>query len=259
MTKKLVRFTFVFVAYFASVASTHAAEPPKECAEYAAYGMPGTDGTLLCRMGFLLAHDDEFLTPIWVAERLTKERALGGLPRKDNYRADAQLPKGKRAELADYAGSGFDRGHAAPSGNMRWHEQAMAESCYLSNIVPQNSHNNRQIWAALEAHIRDWAMVRGELVVYTGTVYDNEEANMTIGKSNVGVPDRLYKVVYDVQKKEAIAFLLPNQPIDSKHLKNYIVSVREIESITGLNFLSALPRKEQNRIEKTKADMWPRN
>jgi len=249
---------FALFACFISLASL-AAEPPKACEEYAEYGIPSEDGTLLCRMGFLLAHDDEFLTPIWVAERLTKEKVLGGLPRKDNFRADPDLPKGKRAELADYAGSGFDRGHAAAAGNLRWHAQAMQEGGYLSNIVPQNSHNNRQIWALLEAQVRDWALVRGELIVYTGTVYDNEEANMAIGKNKVGVPDRLYKVVYDTQRKEAIAFLLPNQPIDAKHLKNYIVSVREIESITGLNFLSALPRKEQNRIEKAKAEMWPRN
>jgi len=259
MTTRLVRFTFGFIAYFASVTLAYAAEPLKECAEYAEYGIPSTDGTLLCRMGFLLAHDHEFLTPIWVAERLTKDKALGKLPRKDSFRADTDLPKGKRAELTDYAGSGFDRGHMAPSANMKWHETAMAESCYLSNIIPQNSHNNQQIWALLEAHVRDWAIARGEVLIYTGPVYDNEEANMTIGKSKVGVPDRLYKVVYDAQKKEAIAFLMPNQPIDSKHLKNYIVSVREVESVTGLNFLSALPRKEQNRIEKTKAEMWPRN
>ena len=253
MTKRLVALLctvcFLSVAYAA----------PSDCAEYAEYGLPSEDGALLCRMGFLLAHDEQFLTPIWVAERLTKERALGALPRKDNFRADAQLPKGKRSELTDYAGSGFDRGHMAPSADLRWHQQAMDESCYLSNVIPQNSYNNQQVWAALEAHVRDWAIARGELMVYTGPVYENDEAKETIGNNRVGVPDRLYKVVYDVKNKEAIAFLMPNQAIGQKDLPNYIVSVREIESITGLNFLSMLPRKEQNRIEKAKAKMWPRN
>jgi len=240
--------------------STSSAGPLEDCVEYAEYGLPGNDGALLCRMGYLLAHDEVFKTPIWVIERLTREKLIGGeAVRKDNYKADPDLPPGKRSELADYKESGYDRGHMAPAGAMEWHQKAMDESFYLSNIIPQNSHNNRQIWSNLEAQVRDWALRRGELIIYSGPIYDNEEANISIGASKVGVPDRLYKVIYDPQQKEAIAFIMPNQQIQTKFLPNYIVSVREVESITGLNFLSALPRKEQNRIEKVRAaGMWER-
>jgi endonuclease G len=232
--------------------------PQDDCVEYAEYGIPSNDGTLLCRMGYLLAHDDEFLTPIWVMERLTIEKIFGTSPRKDNFRADPDLQKGFRAELTDYKGSGYDRGHMAPAGNLKWHPKAMDESFFLSNMVPQNGPNNQQIWAMLEDYVRDWVIARGELITYTGPIYDNDEANTTIGQNNVGVPDRLYKVIYDPRRKEAIAFLMPNQPINKKFLPNYIVTIREIEAITGLNFLSSLPRKEQNKIEKTKTEMWDR-
>jgi hypothetical protein len=39
----------------------------------------------------------------------------------------------------------------------------------------------------------------------------------TIGVNKVGVPKHLYKIVYDPNKKEAIAFLMPN-----KALKNIL-------------------------------------
>jgi len=223
------------------------------------FGLPGSDGRLLCRTGYLLAHDGDFKTPIWVIQRLTREKALERQPRPNDFRPDLDLPKEERAELSDYKGSGYDRGHMAPSADFGWSAVAISESYLLSNMVPQNGPNNQQIWANLESQVRDWAIVRGEIMIYTGPIYNNDVAEKTIGKGKVGVPDKLYKIVYDVQKKEAIAFLIPNKAIPVKDLPNYIVSIRDIEYITGLNFLSALPRKEQNRIEKPKAPgMWER-
>jgi endonuclease G len=255
----MIRKHILLISIVCFVTPICAADPLENCAEYAEYGIPSNDGTLLCRKGYLLAHDEEFLTPIWVIERLTKEKALAKLPRKDSFRADPDLQPGKRAELTDYKGSGYDRGHMAPSADMTWHPVAMEESFFLSNMIPQDSKNNQQIWANLEARVREWAIARGEVIIYTGPVYDNDEASLAIGKNKVGVPDRLYKVIYDTQRKEAIAFLMPNQPLNQKFLANYIVSVREVESVTGLNFLSKLPRKEQNRIEKAKHEMWDKN
>jgi len=225
-----------------------------ECTEFAAMGVPSYDGIFLCRMGYLLAHDPEFKTPIWVAERLTKERAMGTHPRKDAFKADLELNPSERAELSDYKGSGYDRGHMAPAANVKWDKTAMEESFLLSNMVPQvGKKMNQGIWAALEEKVRNWAIERGEVFIYTGPIYNNDEASETIGANKVGVPDKLYKIVFDPEAEEAIAFLMPNAPLETKDLPKYIVSIREIEAETGLNFLSAHSRKQQNKIEKTKA------
>jgi endonuclease G len=248
----------LFVCILILFPSLALAGPIHDCAEYAMMGVPGTDGTLLCRTGYLLAHDGDLKTPIWVAERLTKEKALEKeAKRKDNFKADPNLTPGSRAELADYKGSGYDRGHMAPSADFGWSQEAMDESFLLSNMIPQSGPNNQQIWANLEAHVRDWAIARGTLYIYTGPIYYDDKAEKTIGKNKVGVPELLFKVIYDPQAKEAIAFMLPNEPIDTKDLPLYIVPVRHIEYMTGLNFLSKLPRKEQNRIEKASpTEMW---
>ena len=258
--KSILPIAFAIILVFSTLPAFASEQKAcDECAEYAELGLPSNDGTLLCRTGYLLAHDEEFKTPVWAIERLTREKAQAKLERTDSFKADPDLKKGQRAELADYVGSGYDRGHVAPAADFGWSAIAMDESFYLSNMIPQNPTNNRQIWANLEAQVRDWAILRGEVFIFTGPVYDNDEAFKTIGKNNVGVPDRLFKVIYDPAAKEAIAFLLPNEPIETKRLPEYIVSVRFIEYLTGLNFLSNLPRKEQNQIERpTAASMWDR-
>jgi len=100
----------------------------EDCQEYSKLGVPVASGEILCRRGYLLAHDPVRKTPVWVIEHLTTEKASGSLPRKDAFKADPNLVKGKRAELADYSNSGYDKGHMAPSADMAWDEEAMAES-----------------------------------------------------------------------------------------------------------------------------------
>lgn len=227
------------------------------CKEYAKLGVPGTSGTLLCRTAYLLAHDTDRKTPIWVAEHLTHDKAAATLARTNNFQPDPDLDEGERAELSDYKGSGYDRGHMAPAGDMRWDQQSMSESFFLSNMVPQVGKGmNQGIWKDLEEKVRHWALDRGELYIYTGPIYANA-APKTIGANKVAVPTHIYKIVYDPVQVEAIAFIMPNMKLKSSDMPNYIVTVREVEEKTGLNFLSRLKPKIEDAVESTKAGaLW---
>ena len=242
---------FLFSAGFAF------AGPLDDCREYTALGVPGTAGELLCRKGFLLSHDAARKTPLWVAERATRERLKSKLKRSDNFQPDAELPRGSRAELSDYRGSGYDRGHMAPAADMAWDERAMSESFYLSNMVPQvGAGMNRGIWAELEKKVRRWVQERGELYVYSGPIYKPGEVK-TIGRNKVAVPDSLFKVILDPVRREAIAVIMPNRPLDTKDMPAYLVPVDEVERQTGLEFFSTLPPEEQDRIESAAAPaLW---
>jgi len=232
------------------------AGPLDDCKEYIKYGVPGVNGDILCRTGYLIAHDPYCLTPFWTAEYLTSQKASGTLKRKDSFKADPDLQKGHRSELSDYKGSGYDRGHMVPSGDMAWDEQAMQESFYLSNMVPQDPKMNQVIWSNLEGKVREWAKERGELYIYTGPIYDQDQMD-TIGDDQVCIPTHIYKIIFDPVKAEAITFIMPNAPLNTSDMPNYIASVRDVEDKTGLDFLSVLNKPVQDVVETKKApSLW---
>jgi endonuclease G len=133
----------------------------------------------------------------------------------------------------------------------------MIECFYLSNMVPRVGKGmNQGIWKDLEEKVPKWAIVRGELFIFTGPVYDGG-VKVTVGKNKVVVPSHLYKIVYDPNKEEAIAFFMPNKPLKASEMPKYIVSIRDIEAKTGLDFLSALDKEMQDSIETKKlVGLW---
>lgn len=252
--RSTILLTLIAFVFHISVAI---AGPIEDCKEYSILGIPGQQGELMCRKGFLMAHSPVHKTPLWVIEHLTAEKAEGKLPRYNKFKADPDLKTENRAELSDYNNSGYDRGHMAPAADMKWDQTAMTECFYLSNMVPQVGKDmNRGIWKELEEHIRTWAMNRTSIYVFTGPIY-NGVVNKTIGKNKVTVPTQLYKVVYDPQKNEAISFIMPNEEIKDKDMLKYVVTVREVEEKTGLNFLSNIEQTMQDEIETKVANkLW---
>src|SRR4030042_53848 len=88
------------------------------------------------REGYVLAQDARLKIPVWVQYILKPENLTGNIERTDDFRPDNSIPNGARSELSDYSGSGFDRGHMAPAGDMTRSTKVMSESFLLSNMVP---------------------------------------------------------------------------------------------------------------------------
>jgi endonuclease G len=206
------------------------------CPPFMEFGSPSVSVDFLCRTGFAVGHNPEARTPAWVIERLGISSINGGIERTDNFRADPDLLVGRRAELDDYVGSGFDRGHMAPAGDLTWSLQAMTESFYLSNIAPQNPSLNRGTWAKLEEEVRKWVLERADLIVITGPVFGVDST--VIGASPVRVPVAFYKVIFDPFRREAIGFVYPNSPPVSSAISDYQVPIEQIELTTGMVFFS---------------------
>ena len=215
----------------------------------------GENNIELCRLGYFVSFDPETKVPDWVQERIDTDQLAGTAERADNFKADPGLPRGVGPTLADYKGSGYDRGHLAPAGNFAWSQKANDESFYLSNMAPQVGRGfNRGVWRALESQIRDWVeRGRSPLVVATGPVYGHEK--LTIG-DGVVVPAQFYKVVYDPVNKQAIGFLLANKAAGFSDFKNQIIAIDAIETLTGLDFLTDLSPVEQERMESKAASLW---
>lgn len=218
--------------------------------------LPANDGDIVIHNGFTLRYSEEHEQPYWVAYVLTPgETVVKAVSRDDNFRADPAISTGS-ATLADYKGSGYDRGHLAPFADLSWSEESASDSFLLSNMSPQAGSLNRGRWADLESVIRTFSL-SGPICVVTGPVL-TDGPYKTIGENKVSVPNYYYKVIlfYSGQRSRAIGFLLPNEAC-KEPLQSYAVSIDYIEQLTGIDFFSLLPDDVEDVLESSyDTDLW---
>ena len=191
----------------------------------------------LCYDAFAILHSGSTRTPVLVAERLNRQMLQQGqgLKRSDKFFADARLPQAERAQLQDYKGSGYSRGHMAPAGDMPT-AAAMAQSFSLANMVPQDQKHNAGAWAKIEADTRAYALrAAGDVYVITGPVH--EPGAPRIGGGRVAVPSHLFKLVYDARTGKAWAHWQQNAPGTRAGPP---ISYDELVRRTGMQLLPAL-------------------
>lgn len=211
-----------------------------------------TDTRLLIRTGYTLSYNDAWKIPNWVAWQLTAEEVAGKVKRTDEFLVDPDLPTRFQSEHRDYSGSSYDRGHMAPAGDMKWDEQAMQESFYMSNMCPQAPNLNKGDWRILEEQCRKWAQRYGMVYVVCGPIVDERiSQKKKIGRNKVLVPDGFFKVVLKLgDKPSAVGFIFPNDDCNSA-LADYAVSVDQVEAVTGIDFFHRLPDEQENALEAT--------
>ena len=131
---------------------------------------------------------------------------------------------------------------------MKWDEQVMKESFYLSNICPQNPNLNGGVWKDLEEQVRDLAIEKGKIFVVCGPIVNN--TSTTIGVNKVVVPQAFYKVLLQENNGEihTIGFVYENVS-GRKPMSTYAMSVDEVEKLTKIDFFPSLPDKIENKAE----------
>ncbi|MCG2584746.1 DNA/RNA non-specific endonuclease [Massilia sp. TS11] len=193
----------------------------------------------LCYGVFGVVHSGVTRTPLWSAEFLKPEQIEQAqqLSRENNFHAEPRLPPRERAELADYARSGFDRGHMSPNGDMP-DRASQRDSFALANIVPQNGENNRHLWSAIEQATRKLAKRDGGLYVLTGPAY-LEARVQKVG--NVLVPSHLYKAVYSPKQKAGAAWFVRNEATEEFEVMN----IAQLEDKIGINLMPSLSPQQK--------------
>ena len=168
---------------------------------------------ILFRKSYVISYNRETKCPNWVLWELTRE--------------DMEVPS-PRAELVDYRGSGYDRGHMCPAGDNKWDEDAMYESFLMTNMCPQNQQLNSGLWNQIEMQCRYWAKKYGKLYIVCGPIYLRGEYQ-TIGPNRVMVPEAFFKAVICLDgETKGIAFVCRNTKGDRK--KDYYVNtIRQVE------------------------------
>ena len=198
--------------------------------------------------GYTVSHNPVWNIPNWVAYSLSDTELQGDIPRAKHFYPDPEV-QGVAVVTKDYAHSGYDRGHMAPAADMKWSEQAMRESFYMTNICPQNRNLNRGDWNDLEELARDWARKYGEIYIVCGPlIFENYK---TIGQNKkIAIPDAFYKVFLrkTTTSWTTIGFVMPNQAGNSP-LMTYMLSIDEIEELSGIDFFYSLPDDIEDYLE----------
>ena len=200
---------------------------------------------VITHKGYTVSYNYDWKIPNWVAYELTDYEVDGEVPRYDRFKPDPMVPKNVTATTDDYKYSGWDRGHMAPAADMKWDEQAMKESFYLSNICPQNPNLNGGVWKDLEEQVRDLARQKGRIFVVCGPIVN--DTSLTLGTNKVVVPQAFFKVLLQEEQGEihAIGFVYENKS-GRKPMSTYAMTVDEVEDLTEIDFFPSLP----NRVEK---------
>ena len=116
----------------------------------------------LCYGEFGVMHSGVTRTPLWSAEYLKADNieAAHALTRENSFHAEPLLPPGQRAELSDYAHSGFDRGHMSPNGDMP-DRQAQQTVLRWPTWCPRTATTTATSGPASKARCARWRSRRG--------------------------------------------------------------------------------------------------
>ena len=194
-----------------------------------------------------LSFNPQYHIPNWVAWELTADETSGEISRTNKFSADPEIPES--AETWDYNYSGYDRGHMAPAGDMRWNREAMEQTFLMTNICPQVKSLNAGSWKNLEEKCRQWAQADSAIYIVCGPVIDGKPIEY-IGDTRVYVPRQFFKVIISPYANPArgIGFIMPNGKVPGG-MQACAVPIDSVESLTGHDFFASLPDDIEADVE----------
>lgn len=230
--------------------------PVQACTVHSPYGFAQTTRTAqpICREAYLVAYDAPVKIPVYVAYTLLPQNALGCWPRTNAFVADQSL-NGTGAKPDDYAGTGYDKGHAAPDGDLSWSEIVEYESFLMTNMYPQHGSLNRGIWKLLETSIRGWAVQQNQsFTIFVGAFYG--QGDEYIGRGVI-VPHGYYKIVINNQTAQVAGWAFPHtKPYVNlgNDLTKFRMPIAQIQQKAGVQYKFPANAKEVNPGQEWKVD-----
>lgn len=193
-----------------------------------------------------------------------------------NYDPNDQLPViptrdqqyiGTGGNGRGYGAWGYDRGHMLPQASRYNNYEPNRMTYYGTNMMPQNSTLNQNIWASLEGKVRDWGGLQtyDTLYVVTGAAF---KSTKTIDNANgpIAVPSHCWKVLlrqrgnqnrqisqFKADELKAIGFVFTNDAAGAAtSIESAVRSVKEIEELTGFKFFRNLDPAVADAVKSQK-------
>lgn len=209
------------------------------------------------RGDFIVCWSKRLRHPVWCAYHVPVASRFD-VGRRPGFRIDRDAdgsPKG-----TDYARSGYDRGHLAPNYAVasRFGPEAQKDTFLMSNIAPQSPSLNRGVWRDIEHRIAElWTAKWGEVWVIVGCLSEGKE---TLSGTDIDVPTRFWQLVVAQRGSEvrALAFLVEQEVPWRAYPARYLVTIDELEELTGFDFLAELEDGFEDRLESAlPSRVWP--
>lgn len=219
---------------------------------------------------FMVGYSDWLGNPLWVTYQVS--------PRPDNA---AHLPRPRRFDSdwrslrcltfvacvthRDYTGSGYNRGHLAPNHIIatRYGAKAQQQTFLMTNISPQRPHLNQRTWQRIEAlAANQFSQTHAPFWVITGPIFNDKPSFLSSSAKRIAIPDSFYKIFIKPsetadQLPKVLAFIVPQTVRGNEDLRQFLVTVNEIETQTGLNFFHQLGDEVEHSIEsRIDKDSW---
>lgn len=215
----------------------------------------------------------------WVAYPIFKkvyERPVLRRVNDFNYDPNDQLPViptrdqqyiGTGGNGRGYGAWGYDRGHMLPQASRYNNYEPNRMTYYGTNMMPQNSTLNQNIWASLEGKVRGWGGLQtyDTLYVVTGAAF---KSTKTIDNANgpIAVPSHCWKVLlrqrgnqnrqisqFKADELKAIGFVFTNDDAGAAtSIESAVRSVKEIEELTGFKFFRNLDPAVADAVKSQK-------
>lgn len=242
----------------ASITQSRAREVDGGSRSNIGFGQPTTSEPVqvLENVGYTVGYSASKRVPLWASYRLFRVGDAPAPVREDLFEKDPRVsnPVLKNA----YEGSGYDRGHLAPSAPLgkRYGKAAQDKTFLMTNMMPQLPGLNQRGWEALENVISSvWAEEFEELWVVSGPIFSGPCKELY---SDVAVPSACYMVIAyrdDLDRVKALGVIMPQRRINQEPLRLFVRPIDEIERLTGIDFLRDVPDSVENSIEALGADL----
>lgn len=208
---------------------------------------------------FMVLYDKKNKLPYWIAHPLHPDYMKKNFDRTDEWQYDPAVPKEYQPNLKkafNHTTRGaIARGHLFPSGDRVHDKLANEMTFYYTNMAAQYSKFNSGQWNSLEGAVRKWTSEYGDTVyVVTGVILEHPIKETTTDKDGktFPVPDYYYKAIMKKPRGKApkcLAFKMPNSPENKVKYNDAVISVEELERITGFTYFPSVTDPAAKRIK----------
>lgn len=182
----------------------------------------------------------------------------------NQYPMEPDLPSQYYFDYDPFRGSGYDHGHICPSADRLYSRDANIQTFYLTNMQPQRHLFNAGIWEKMEEKLRSWistgSKAEDTLYVCKGGTIDavpgvTDDPVLITLDNGLLVPRYFFMALLRKSKTgyKAMAFWVEhlNEDHSNDALADYVISVRELERRTGIDFFCNLSDDIENDVETT--------